>query len=181
MKLTFIGLAVAFATRTLAVDYNTVNGDIGNITNLLATLDTDAKAIVSGVEGLPVALQLEVDAVKLHDQIVASINDANVSPAFGSGGSLAIGLSFIELEPKIVSTLADVAAKNVTIGDLGIIVLSSLYQLKQDTDSFGSAVVAKLDSLEAAVAPGIIKNIDAAFVSAITAYGGKSEPKVIPT
>lgn len=168
-------LALSFAASTLAVDYTTVNNDIANITTLLTTLTTDANAIAPGIEGLPAALQLEVDATNLHNRILTSIDDANASTAFGTGGSLTIGLSFIALEPKIVSTLTAVAAKNVTLGDLGIIVLSSLYRLKQDTDTFGTAAVAKLDALEAAIAPAIINNIDAAFNSAISAYGGKSE------
>lgn len=175
MKSIYSTLALAFAACTLAVDYNTVNDDISNISNLLGSLSTDAKAIVAGVNGLPTALDLQVDAVNLHTSILTSIDHANALPKFGTVGSLSIGVSFIALAPKIVSTLQVVAGKNATLGDLGVVVLSSLYQLKQDTDSFGKVVVTKLDVLEAVIAPPIIKIIDDAFNSAIVAYGGKSE------
>lgn len=169
MKLLNCGVALILATYA-AADYTTVNYDIGNISSLLTTLDTDTKAVAPGVAGLPAALQVELDAVALDARIVLATEDAQASDAFGSSGSLTIGLSLIELEPKITQTLQDVAAQNATFGQLGIIVLSSLYQLKQDTDAFAAAVVAKLDALEAALAPSIVSNIDSAFASAIAAY-----------
>ena len=175
MRPTYSALALVFSACALAADYKTVKDDIANITTLLSILNADAKAVAPGVQGLASALQLEVDAVKLHSRIVVSTNDANASPPFGGGGSLAIGLSFIALEPQIVSTLASISSQSASLGDLDIVVLSSLYQLKQDTDLFGTAVVAKLDALEAAIAPGIIKKIDAAFDNAIVTYGGKRE------
>lgn len=46
-------------------------------------------------------------------------------------------------------------------------------ELKQDTDIFGKAIVAKLGALEAAVAPAVIQQIDGYFNDAIVAYGGK--------
>lgn len=79
-------------------------------------------------------------------------------------------MSLINLAPMITQTLKDVAAQNEIFGELGVIVLSSLYQLKQDTDAFAAAVVAKLDALEAALAPSIVSSTDAAFQSAIAAY-----------
>ena len=163
--------AVGFAFVALVfADYQTVNNDIGNISTLITTLDNDAKAVTSGVAGLPGALQVEVDAVALDKSILTGLNDAQSSDAFGTTGSLTIGLSLIALAPKITQTLKDVAAQNETFGELGIIVLSSLYQLKQDTDAFSAAVVAKLEALEAALAPSIVSSIDAAFESAIAAY-----------
>lgn len=48
-------------------------------------------------------------------------------------------------------------------------------ELKKDTDAFGKAVTAKLGSVEAGVAPGIISTIDGYFNDAIVAYGGKGK------
>ena len=169
MKFPHAKAALALATGVFA-DYQTVNYDIGNISSLITTLDTDAKAVTAGVTGLPAALQVQVDAVILDERILAGLGNAQASEAFGSVGSLTIGLSLINLAPHITQTLQDVAAQNASFGDLGIIVLSSLYQLKQDTDAFSAAIVAKLDALEAALAPSIVSGIDAAYQSAIAAY-----------
>jgi hypothetical protein len=169
MRLLYASVALTFSASVFA-DYQTVNYDIGNISTFITTLDKDTKAVTSGVTGLPAALQVEVDAVALDQRILAGLSDAQTSDAFGSFGSLIIGVSLINLAPKIAQTLQDVAAQNETFGELGVIVLSSLYQLKQDTDAFSAAVVAKLDALEAALAPGIVSSIDAAFETAIAAY-----------
>jgi hypothetical protein len=161
----------AFAVGALAADYATVRQDIANITTLLQELDADANAIAPGIAGLPRALQLQVDAVNLHKRLLSASDNAEASPPFG-GGSLSVGLDLIQLEPKISDTLQDIVDKNDALGELGIIVLSSLYQLKQDTDEFGDAIVEKLGALEQAIAPVIIRRIETAFNNAIVAYGG---------
>jgi hypothetical protein len=167
LSLTLVAFAVA--------DYNTVNDDITTLSNALNTLSTDNDAVVPGVAGVPFALQVQVDAVSIHNIIQQATRDANSSPPFGSDGSASVATSIINLEPHVQSSLQDVSSKSTTFGDLGPIVLSSLYQLKNDTDAFGKAVTAKLDPDFAAVAPSIIEMIDGYFNDAIVAYGGKGE------
>lgn len=165
----FITLACAV---TVQADAQTVKNDIAGITTLMAALSSDVKLVKPGSAGIAQALQVQVDAVNIHKRLVTSLDDTNASPPFGSA-SLGIGLDFIALSPKVKTTLQDVTNQKTNLGELGIVVLSSLYQLKQDTDAFGAAVLSKLDPLEKAIAPGIIKGLDTAFNNAIVAFGGK--------
>ncbi|KAH8705367.1 hydrophobic surface binding protein A-domain-containing protein [Talaromyces proteolyticus] len=171
MRITLPTLSLAFALALgVAADYQTVNYDVGNISAILTTLDNDVQGVVAGTPGLGFALQVEQDAVVLDKKILQTIQDINASPAFGTGGSLEVGISLLALEPKINTTLADVASKNKAFGDLGVIVLASLKQLKKDTDTLGQLIVPKLDALEQALAPAIISGIDNAFANALAAY-----------
>ncbi|KAG4431937.1 hypothetical protein IFR05_012582 [Cadophora sp. M221] len=167
-------LALSFALSTAAADYNTVIADINTVSNLVIILDNDTNAVLPGVAGVPFALQVEVDAVNLDNAILAATRDANASPPFGEPGSLSVSGAIINLTSKVQKALSDVTARREAFGELSPIVLSSLYQLKKDTDVFGKAVIAKLGTVEQAVAPAIIAQIDGYFNSAITAYGGKA-------
>lgn len=154
----------------LAANSTTVNADIKSISTLVTSLQDDVQYVQAGIPGVSWALQVQQDAISLDNMIIQGTTDANASAAFGGGGSLDIGLSLIALEPTITKTLQAVAAKNTSFGELGVIVLYSLTQLKEDTDKFASAVVAKLDALEAGIAPLVISDIDKAFESAIAAF-----------
>ncbi len=164
-----------WATSVLAADYKTVHADIGQLTSLLDVLDQDAKAVAPGAAGLPRALQLEVDAVDIHKAILKATADTNASPSFGAIGSLTISADFLALSPKIKTSIGSLAAKQSALADLGLVVLSSLYQLKQDTNAFGDAVLPKLDALERAVAPLVISDINKALNNAIVTFGGKGK------
>ncbi|PVH73524.1 hypothetical protein DL98DRAFT_431165 [Cadophora sp. DSE1049] len=171
---TFFSAALALSLAALSVaDYNTVISDITNVGSLISILDNDALAVVPGVAGVPFALQVEVDAVNLDNAIIAAKRDADASEPFGEPGSLQVSAAILNLTSKVQKSLADVTSQKSAFGELSPIVLSSLYQLKQDTDAFGKAVIAKLGVLEQALAPAIISQIDGYFNSAITAYGGK--------
>lgn len=63
--------ALLFAACVLGA-YQTVNYDIGNISSLVTALDSDTKAVTSGVAGLTAALQVEVGAVTLYESLPAS-------------------------------------------------------------------------------------------------------------
>ncbi|KAH7360929.1 hydrophobic surface binding protein A-domain-containing protein [Rhexocercosporidium sp. MPI-PUGE-AT-0058] len=165
-------LAFLFALSA-AADYNTVITDITTVGNLITVLDNDTLAVVPGVAGVPFALQVEVDAVNLDNAILAATRDVDASAPFGEPGSLSVSGAVINLTSKVQKALADVTAQKDAFGELSPIVLSSLYQLKMDTDVFGKAVIAKLALVEQLLAPAIIAQIDGYFNSAITAYGGK--------
>ncbi|KAF5854789.1 hypothetical protein ETB97_011569 [Aspergillus alliaceus] len=123
-----------------------------------------------GIPGLPFALQVQVDAVHLDNQLLSAAQNVDNSGLFGAAGSLQVGLSLIQLQPTITTMLKDIAEMSDAFGDLGVIVLATLFQLKKDTDIFAAAIVHKLDTLEAAIAPAIVKSIDDAFDDAITVY-----------
>lgn len=168
---------LAFAASVLAVDSGTVRDDLASIKTLLETLQRDSDAVVSGIPGLPRALQVQVDAVGVDEQLLVATENARESPPFGSG-SLNVGLDLIRLEPTIGETLQTIRDKKNDFGELGVIVLSSLYQLNDDTKQFSDAVVEKLGPLEQAIAPAVIKKIQESFDDAIRTYGGKGRPSL---
>lgn len=159
---------------TVLADYNTVLSDIKNISTLLTTLTDDVKDVVPGIPGLPYALQVQVDATNLDKRIQTGTADANASEPFGDG-SLQVGLALINLKPEIESSLNRIGDKNETFGELGVIVLASLLQLKRDTTAFSDQIVPKLAEFEAGIAPGIVDDIEKAFDGAISAYKSNGE------
>ena len=169
--LTTFVLGIAIGVQA---DYKTVNTDISNLSAALAVLDADVKLVQAGAVGVARALQVQVDAVAIHKILLQGIADANASPNFGIN-SPSVSVAVIQLQPNVSNTLKDLQNQQPALGDLGAVVLSSLYQLKKDTDTFGAAVVKKLEPLEAGVAPAIIKMFDDSFNSAIVAFGGKGK------
>ncbi|KAL2866086.1 cell wall mannoprotein 1 family protein [Aspergillus lucknowensis] len=161
----FLLLALPTAIRA---DYQTVLDDIDSISTQLASLTESVDAVAPGIPGLSPALQVQVDATTLDKEIVAGASHAADSPPFANG-SLQVGLALIALQPTITDALGQISEKNTTFGELGIIVLASLTQLKRNTDAFAEEIVPKLGALEAALAPGVIKAIDGAFDGAIAA------------
>lgn len=131
-------LSLAFAACTLA-DYNTVVADINTVADFISILDNDTLAVVSGVAGVPFALQVEVDALNLDNAIVTATRDANASPAFGEPGSLTVAASVISLTSKVQKVLQDVTAQKATFGELSPIVLSSLY--RESSPSLGNIMI----------------------------------------
>lgn len=174
MRLTQLFITFVFPLLALA-DWHTVKADIGNITTLLNTLGEHAQEMKSGMAGVPIALQVQVDAVKLDKVIREGTQHAKDSDPFGGQGSLQVGLALVALKPKIISTLDDMAKQQETFGDFGIFVLQSLRQLEKDTDAFAAAVTEKLSGLEKSIAPGIIKSIDGAFDKAVKKYESTGE------
>ncbi|KAL1959458.1 hypothetical protein VTO42DRAFT_1903 [Malbranchea cinnamomea] len=168
----FVPLCLLFAAGTFAADYKTVLDDLDKLDASLTTLSNDVKDVVSGVPGLPIALQVQVDAVNLDKVLLRAIENVNASPDFGIIGSPSVSLKLVALAPKITSTIGAVGGKSKEFGDFGPIVLASLYQLRQDTSTFADGVVDRLDPLYAAVAPIIVNAIDSSFNGAIGKYGG---------
>jgi hypothetical protein len=121
------GLVLGLAACTLA-DYNTVISDIAVLDQMLSGLDNNTLALIPGVAGVPYALQIEVDSVNVDMSIITATRDANASAPFGEPGSINVAQAILNLQPMIKKTLSDVSAKNATFGDLGPIVLSSLYR-----------------------------------------------------
>lgn len=166
-------LLLLLTTPALSQDYNTVLTDISAIKSNTSALSMAVTTVTPGILGVPSALQVQVDAVTLSKTISHGASDASASPPFGGAGSLAVGLALVDLQGTVRDALANTASKNASFGGLGPVVLASLYALKDETTGFSDAVVAKLDSFEAALAPGIVSAIEGYFNEAILAYGGQ--------
>lgn len=172
-----IPLSVAlFASQVLCVNNaNAVLNGISLIGNYTIQLNADVLKFTNVSSGIPYGLQVQEDAVNLHKQIIAATALTNSSDNFGEPGSAQIAVAVINLVGTVQNTLQNVTSKARSFDFLRPIVLASLYQLKQDTDQFGTAVQNHLDPIEGVFAPLVVSQFDNSFNSAITAYGGKSE------
>lgn len=163
--ISFLSLAIT----AICADYNTVRQDLASILDLLAELDNSNAAVFGGPASIPFALQVQVDAVAIHKKLLTATDNANASPPFGIG-SLAVSADFIGAQPKISAVLDNLRGKRNDYGDLGVIVLYSLYQMRQDTERYSSTIIEKLGTLEQAIAPAIVQMILDSFDKAIAAY-----------
>ncbi|KAL3486441.1 hydrophobic surface binding protein A-domain-containing protein [Aspergillus germanicus] len=163
---------------TVYADAQAVLNDINAIRTQLTALSSSVDGVVSGIPGIPHALQVQVDATVLDRHIQTGAQDASASPPFGSN-SLQVGLALIALLSPITDALDQITEKNSTFGELGVIVLSSLVQLRRDTSAFSDEVVPKLGPLEAAIAPAVVQAIEEAFDGAIAAYESNGESCVL--
>ncbi|KAL3440669.1 hydrophobic surface binding protein A-domain-containing protein [Aspergillus insuetus] len=159
---------------TVYADAQAVLNDINAIRTQLTALSSSVDGVVSGIPGIPHALQVQVDATVLDRHIQTGAQDASASPPFGSS-SLQVGLALIGLLSPITDALDQITEKNSTFGELGVIVLSSLVQLRRDTSAFSDEIVPKLGALEAAIAPAVVQAIEEAFDGAIAAYESNGE------
>ena len=166
---------LAFLAVAHGADYQTVQGDIADIKTRLGELEADAKGIESGSFGIARALKVEDDSVQVHKLLLKTLKDTNASPPF-EDHSIDVGGDFLNMQPKIDSVLEMITEKKDNLKELSVVVLASLYQLKQDTDILGKAVVDKLSDDFQQVAPQVVKEIIDSFNKAIAAYGGKSKP-----
>ncbi|KAL2866059.1 cell wall mannoprotein 1 family protein [Aspergillus lucknowensis] len=172
----FVPLISSFLVASLALaNLQTLQGDITSIGRSLTALDNVVNVLPSGAPGIPVALQVQVHSVTLANQLKLAAQHANSTNALNLTDSLSLGVGLIALLPGITGTLSDVAEKNTTFAGLGIIVLSSLVQLKGDTEAFSDQLVAKLDPLIQAVSPLVVNTIIDAFDNAIAAFRSNGE------
>jgi hypothetical protein len=151
-------------------DLQTLQADITNIGRSLTALDNAVSVLPAGPAGISFALEVQVHSVTLDNQLKAAAQHAQSTQALNLTDSLSLGIGLIALLPGITGTLSDVAKQNTTFDGLGIIVLSSLVQLKASTDNFSDKLVAKLDPLIRTVSPLVVNTINDAFDNAIAAY-----------
>ena len=157
-----------------AADYQTVRNDIANISTLLQRLDTDAKGIRAGSLGIAPSLQLEADSVQVHKLLLSTTKDTKASPPF-EDHSIDVGGDFLNMQPVINGALKTITDLKDSLQDLRVVVLASLYQLKQDSDILGKEVSGKLNADFQEAAKQVLGEIDDSFNNAIKAYGGKSK------
>lgn len=172
----FTKLAVAlFTSVAIAADANSVVTLIKAIGTSTNQLGLDVSRYNGGVPGLPYALQVQQDAVFVHKQILLATTEAQNSGPFLEPGSLNIAAALLEVTGTVTNTLRNTASKNKAFGELGPIVLASLYQLKLDTNNLATEIVKRLALVEQLAAPLVVGTLNTEFNNAIVAYGGKGE------
>lgn len=163
---------VPLLASLVAADVTSVNNALSLISTDLGKLDTDTNAVVSGVVGLGSALQVSVDAVAVDNDLLAAIAAVQASSTFSASDSQTLVTSLQNVATAANKSLTDTMSKVSTFQGLTPIVLTSLYQLKEDQDSLGVAFSTKLDSSVLAQGSSILSGVDAAFNAAIQAYSG---------
>nr|POE96411.1 hypothetical protein CFP56_56461 [Quercus suber] len=155
-----------------AADVYSVQAQIQVITAYANLLSSDVQQVNGSVQGIPWALAVQQDAVNIYRQVLNGTAQANASPPFSDQGSYNVSIALLSTTQTVKASLASTQSKAAVFGELSPLVLGSLYQLKQSTDTFGKAIAAKLTTAYQNAAPGVIAQLDAAFNSAIVAYGG---------
>lgn len=167
-------LASLAAAISLAQAQNatTVTTQIQVITNYTQLLNSDVLNNNGSIQGLPWALQVQLDAVNIYRQIQNGTAQANASASFGDAGSQTVAAALLNTTSVVQTALNSTQSKVSAFGELGPLVLGSLYQLKQATDTFSEVLVPKLSVVYQMASPVIVAELDTAFNNAIVAYGG---------
>ncbi|EED24461.1 antigenic cell wall galactomannoprotein, putative [Talaromyces stipitatus ATCC 10500] len=151
---------------------------IQKIANATITLNNTVASYPGGIEGTITAVEILSDSFAVINAIVCTTNDAKHSANFTDAESESVAEAFIAtLVPVVESSLATIESKKADFEDgfLGIASLTSLVEtilkeIKSDSDDLATAIIAKLTSTWASVAPLIVAEIDDAFDKAIATF-----------
>ncbi|KAF2753101.1 hypothetical protein EJ05DRAFT_505293 [Pseudovirgaria hyperparasitica] len=170
--LTSLAVVLAFSTQlAFAADASSVIAKLYQIGNGTVQITNDTAAFTGGVSGLPYALQVQQDAVIVHEYAEFGTMESNAAAPFEEA-SIDVADVLLTLSDQVTSTLKGVQGKASTFGELGPIVLATLYQLRLDTNALANATIAKMTEDIQAIAPIAVEQLNAAFDGAIAAYGG---------
>lgn len=156
----------------VAADANKVVSDFNTINSDLVKLDVDVNLVQSGVAGIGQALQVSVDSVTVDNDLIATNQDVVASSKFSASDSKNVVDAIQQVAGTANQSLADLTSKYSTFGGLSPVVLSALYQLKQDQNNLGLNLYSKLDSSQINRGVQILIGLNTAFNNAILAYGG---------
>lgn len=156
---------------------SSVISGIQTISSAIITLNKTVSSYPGGIEGTITALDILGDSLNLEHAITSTTSDAKQSANFTDTESQTIAEAFVNLLPTIQSSLTTIEGKKsefqhglLGLASLDWVVESLLKSLKSDSDALSTAVIAKLTSTWAGVAPLVVKEIDTAFETAITTY-----------
>lgn len=163
-------LATATTAAVLPRDASTVQSDLNTINSDTQKLTSDVNAYNGG---LLAAIQPENDESQLDKDIKQATTDANNSAPVSDADATSI-INYIKntLTPSIESALSALKAKKSQFASAGLqnTVLNDLKTLKNDTDSLGSALLAKTPDAEQADGSAVIDQIDGDFDDAISYF-----------
>ncbi|KAH8690522.1 antigenic cell wall galactomannoprotein [Talaromyces proteolyticus] len=156
---------------------SSVISGIQKISDAVITLNKTVSSYPGGIEGTITALDILGDSFSLEHAITSTTSDAKQSANFTDTESQSIAQAFVNLVPTIQSSLTTIEGKKsefqhglLGLASLDWVVEDLLKTLKSDSDALSTAVIAKLTSTWAGVAPLVVSQIDAAFETAITTY-----------
>ncbi|GMG07503.1 unnamed protein product [Aspergillus oryzae] len=150
---------------------------VAEIADKMTTLNTTVTGYQGGVLGTGTALKIEFQSIQLSHALKDATSTTEDSQNFTGDESNKVAAAFIDLQPKISSTLNNIVSKKpqfdtglLGIGSVSFLVKWNLQQEKDLSADLGQAVVAKLAEPYASVAPLLNDQIAAAFEKALAAY-----------
>ncbi|KAF7587650.1 hypothetical protein BBP40_006905 [Aspergillus hancockii] len=174
---TLLSTATSAPTTLLKRDAQSVVNAVSSISSQMTTLNTTVTSYKGGVLGTGTALKIEFESIKLSHVLKDAISETEDSANFTADESNTVAAAFINLQPKISSTLDNIVAKKpqfdtglLGIGSLSFVVKWNLQQEKDLSRELGEAVVEKLAEPYKSVAPLLNDQIAAAFEKALAAY-----------
>ncbi|KAE8381933.1 hydrophobic surface binding protein A-domain-containing protein [Aspergillus bertholletiae] len=169
--------ATSAPTELLKRDVTSVVNAVAEIAEKMTTLNTTVTSYKGGLFGTGTALKIEYQSIQLSHALKDAISDTEDSQNFTSDESHEVAAAFIDLQPKISSTLDNIVSKKpqfdtglLGVGSVSFLVKWNLQQEKDLSAELGKAVVAKLAEPYASIAPLLNDQIAAAFEKALAAY-----------
>jgi hypothetical protein len=111
------------------------------------------------------------------DDIKSATKIASKSGNFTDPESQSVATAFVNLVPVVEASLTTIDGKKsdfetglLGIGSLTGLVLTTVKQLKSDSDALATAIIAKLTPTWAGLAPLVLAQVDAAFQKVIDDY-----------
>ncbi|KAB8237142.1 cell wall mannoprotein 1 family protein [Aspergillus alliaceus] len=173
----FLTTATAAPTELIKRDATSVVSAVGDIANQMSTLNSTVSSYRGGFLGTGTALKIEFQSVQLSHALKDAISETEDSAKFTGDESNKVAAAFIDLQPKISSTLDNIVSHKpqfdtglLGLGSVSFLVKWNLQQEKDLAAELGKAVVDKLAEPYASVAPLLNDQIAAAFEKALAAF-----------
>ncbi|KAE8155067.1 hydrophobic surface binding protein A-domain-containing protein [Aspergillus avenaceus] len=156
---------------------STVVNAVTAIATQMTTLNETVTSYTGGLLGTGTALKIEFESIKLSHALKDAISTTEATANLTSDESGTVATAFVDLKPKIDSTLDNIVARKpefdtglLGIGSLSFVVKWNLQQEKDLAGQLGEAVVGILAEPYASVAPLLNDQIAGAFEKALAAY-----------
>ena len=158
-------------------DVNSITTSLTTISNQLVTMNDTLNQFQGGFNGTLLALQIQVEASTLQNDISSATSAVQQSGALDDADSATVAFSIVALSSNIYAVLNNLVGKKPAFDNaiLGIasassLVESDLQNLKNGTDTLSQALNSKFDASIQHVAPLVVANIDFHFSRTIAIY-----------
>jgi hypothetical protein len=171
-------LATLAAAAALPRDANSILSSLQTLSKDIATLNNTLSTFQGGGAAIFQALQIQGEAQQLVTDVNNAKSASSSSAALDDAGSRSVAFQVVSISTQIYQVLdlliSKHAAFEATLSGSSALVENDLQQLKNGTDSFGSALTPKFVPAVQKLAPLLVSNIDYHFVQAIKVYNSTS-------
>lgn len=158
------------AALVAAADIDNVLAALSTLNNDLIKLNTDVSNVQGGIFGISSCLQASLSTTQVDTDIIAVGTAVTNSAKFSASDSQRIISSVDTITKQSNTTITNTISKQPSFAGLSPVVLSALYQLKQDSGNLGFALAFKLD--QSAINQGVqdLTALNSGFDQAIAVY-----------